>query len=171
MTPNNEKVGPFRSFLVISKIEILFFCVLVGFILVLSFFKLINLTAAFYVLFTIALSIHLFAFQKQASIYAILMFISGLLFLSSGFLSVYRDTLSFPVKGFFYQISGGIFSTAGGLMVIAFSIAMVSIIRSNSPSSFKYRRYLMLMWFGFIFLGSIIAGTGIYSFVRGLQYL
>jgi hypothetical protein len=171
MNASNEKINPIKPFLVISKIEVLLFCILLGLMVILSYCKILNLTEAFFALFVFALSIHFFVFQKRASTQSILMLSSGILFLLSGFFSAYRDTLSFPMKEFFYQISGGIFNTAGGLMVIAFSIAMIRIIQSNSPSSFIYCRYLMLMWFGFIFLGSVIAGIGIYSFFRGLQYL
>jgi hypothetical protein len=170
---NDSKVNfnPVKAFFTTEKREILLFGVLLGLIVVLSYFKLLNLGRAFFALFPFFIAIRLLVFQKHVTASAILMLIAGCLFLSSGFLFEYLVNMPFPEILFLNQISGGLFTIALGLTMITFVTAMLKIFRSGLPSKFRFPWPVGLMFLVFFACGIVLVWVGGFSVISGLRYL
>lgn len=171
MNDNNANSNSIKALLVIDKVEILLFGILLGLIVILSYFRLLNLVRAFFALFVFFIAIHLLVFQKRVTAPTILLLITGCLFLFSSFLSAYLVTMPFPTILFLNQIGIGISTVASGLMTIAFVTAILNLYRSYLPSKFKFPWPVGLMFLVLYTCGIVLVWVGVFSVISGIGYL
>jgi hypothetical protein len=102
---------------------------------------------------------------KRVSLFSILSFVTGFLFLISVSIWRYGDTLSNNAMLVLNQFGSGFFSLGLGFSLITYAATVFDLNKSGLVSKYSYPRHMIIMSIS----GFSLFGAGIYSLVTGLQ--